>query len=562
MRRSGTQHRNDVVGALLLAAIAWTHPTWASTVADDRSSEAPAAHGRHSVSLAPARLEYTAVESAYQLDPPPSDCVTDTITDTVFDVIHSFPDGASDGMYPVPPLVQTSDGNLYGLTDNGGGAGCGGDGCGTIFQIAPDGTNYTVLYAFAGPPMDGSHPNALILAADGNLYGITRSGGASRCGAPGCGTIFRIAPDGTNYTVLYAFSGPPTDADSPQALIQGADGNLYGTTLNGGGGSCGGGYGCGSVFRIATDGTGYSVVFAFTGVIGVGYAPRTLIQAGDSNLYGYASWAGACFAYGCAGIFQLAPDGSSFRIIHVFVTNGQDVYPQALLQATDGTLYGTTLRDSGLGCGGAGCGTVFRLATDGTGYAVLHTFTGWPTEGSAPLTLIQANDGSLYGVTDEGGSGICALPGCGTIFQMTTDGKEAIFHVFASVTDGRGPDSLIQAVDGTFYGTASSHGVHGGGVLFHMTLAFTLMASPDVVIRGDPFTVHFTAPGIRSPWDWIGFYPVGASNMDYLWGQYTNGLTRCSFSYRAPGTPGQYEFRYLLNNGFTDVVRSNTVTVR
>jgi uncharacterized repeat protein (TIGR03803 family) len=167
-------------------------------------------------------------------------------------VLHSFSgsDGAFPGgdyrpgqaIFPGGDLYRDSNGNLYGTTSLGG-SGCGGSGCGVVFKLAPDGTNFTVLHSFAGGTSDGANPIAgLIADSSGNLYGMTNAGGASGSGcfgfvASGCGVVFKVSPDGTNYTVLYSFCSKPSCSDgaNPDAgLIADSSGNLYGTTSLGG----------------------------------------------------------------------------------------------------------------------------------------------------------------------------------------------------------------------------------------------------------------------------------------------------------------------------------------
>ena len=167
-------------------------------------------------------------------------------------IVYSFGSSSNDGTGPFAGLVQGSDSNFYGTTQYGGGNG-GGNGYGTVFRISPGG-NYTSLYSFGRFPNDGEYPvNGLVQGNDGNFYGTTEYGGAN-----GEGTVFRISPGG-NYTNLYSFAGPPKDGAGPFAgLVLGSDGNLYGTTESGGSGPCDSGdlgNGCGIVFRISPSGS-------------------------------------------------------------------------------------------------------------------------------------------------------------------------------------------------------------------------------------------------------------------------------------------------------------------
>src|SRR5579863_4531458 len=159
-------------------------------------------------------------------------------------VLYAFK-GGSDGAHPYAGLIEDAAGNLYGTTDDGGGTGCE-NSCGTVFKLAPDGAE-TLLYSFADPS-DGESPSGLTQDPAGNLYGTTRfGGGGTSCHGSGygCGTAFKLAPDGT-MTVLHVFAGG-SDGDYPNGLIRDSAGNMYGTTYDGGGSGCEMGYGCGTI---------------------------------------------------------------------------------------------------------------------------------------------------------------------------------------------------------------------------------------------------------------------------------------------------------------------------
>jgi uncharacterized repeat protein (TIGR03803 family) len=183
--------------------------------------------------------------------------------------LHTFAKTGTDGQTPYAGVIQGNDGNLYGTTYFGGGSGFG-----TVFKVTPSGTE-TVLYSFAGGS-DGEHPYAgVIQGSDGNFYGTTYQGGAN-----GYGTVFKITPSGTE-TVLYSFAGGSSDGANPEAgLTQGSDGNFYGNTYLGGAGNLG------TVFEITPSGT-ETVLHAFAGGSSDGANPSAnLIQSSDGNLYG------------------------------------------------------------------------------------------------------------------------------------------------------------------------------------------------------------------------------------------------------------------------------------
>jgi uncharacterized repeat protein (TIGR03803 family) len=275
-------------------------------------------------------------------------------------VLHSF--NGTDGEYPGGGLVQGSDGNFYGATGAGGtGSNCTGfkpAGCGTIFKITQVG-QLTTLHTFNFT--DGYQPHGpLVQGTDGNFYGATNEGvvAGTVCGF-GCGTIFKITP-GRTLTTLHIFEGP--DGSFPVAgLVQATDGNFYGTTETGGAySSCGNwGYGCGTVFKITPSGT-LTTLHSFD--LTDGYRPEgTLVQGTDANLYGTTALGGACsYSEGCGTLFKITLTGVLTPLYKFCPQTGcaDGSAPEAgLVQDTNGTFYGAT------GSGGAfGPGTVFSLS--------------------------------------------------------------------------------------------------------------------------------------------------------------------------------------------------------
>jgi len=258
--------------------------------------------------------------------------------------LHSF-DG-SDGLEP-STLVRGSDGNFYGTTQSGGAYGDG-----TVFKITPQGA-LTTLHSFSGP--DGFAPIVLIWGNDGNLYGTTFVGGAtftSNADATltGAGTVFKLTADGT-LTTLFAFSG--TDSPNPTALIQGADGNLYGTTYDGGG-SLNNAFG--TVFKVTLNGE-FTTLYSFSGTDGM--YPAGINQGAAGNLYGTTAQGGPTFNngddLGYGTVFKITPAGAFTSVFSFTQSNGAT--PQgSLLEGSDSTLYGTTSQ-----AGPSGGGTVFKL---------------------------------------------------------------------------------------------------------------------------------------------------------------------------------------------------------
>jgi uncharacterized repeat protein (TIGR03803 family) len=346
--------------------------------------------------------------------------------------INNAPSNCPGGAFP-EGLVRATTGDLYGTTPTTvtyaqGGQPVGGWGS-TVFEIG-GGTTYT----FCGPlstPACTAYPSATTLtpAADGGVYGITLPRGMFYFDAGNDGTIFKLTPSGT-LTTLYAFCTTYPDCTggyNPSGLIQGSDGELYGTTTQGGSDNveCFGD--CGTLFKLTADGT-------------------------LTTLYSFCSQ-GEC------------PDGAG---------------PTAgLIQAANGDLYGTTVAGGNTSpeCF-TGCGTIFKITRGGT-LTTLYTFCSQAncTDGAVPETgLIQASDGNFYGTTWAGGTA-----GFGTVFKLTPSGTLTTLHSFCSqgmippdCPDGTGPSRLMQATDGNFYGTtigfSPNFGANGEGTVFSLSV--------------------------------------------------------------------------------------------
>jgi uncharacterized repeat protein (TIGR03803 family) len=249
--------------------------------------------------------------------------------------------------------VRTKSGDLYGVTlaggEDGGGGDCDGAGCGSIFKIASTG-EFSVLHLFA----HGDQPGRMVRDKDGNLFGSTLAGGVygDDCSDDldwgGCGTIFKLTPDGT-MTTLYAFQGG-ADGSMPMLQFMDHSGDLYGTTT---------GNGAGTIFKVAPDGT-QTTLYAFTGGTG-GKGPVSLIRDGHGNLLGvtqYGGQPGSCGGIGCGVIFKLAPDGTE-TVLHAFKSKHSSRHPvQVVLSPHGEKLYGITSAGQ---CKHGTCGTVFKL---------------------------------------------------------------------------------------------------------------------------------------------------------------------------------------------------------
>jgi uncharacterized repeat protein (TIGR03803 family) len=316
-----------------------------------------------------------------------------------------------DGRVPAGGQVQATNGDFYGGTNNGGT-----QGLGVIYRITAGG-KFSTIYNFCSQLecADGEDPQGLMQATDGNLYGTAAAGGSPNCFV-GCGTIFEITPSGT-FTILHTFDG--TDGDNPYGtLIESTNGNFYGTTVQGGS-SANCRSGCGTVFRMTHEGA-LTTLHSFDGTDGA--SPEPLVQAMDGNLYGTTDEGGTgaycSSSYGCGTFFTITSSGQFINLYNFCsqanCSDGSGPGMRSLLQATDGNIYGTTI------AGGTGFGTIFKITPNGD-LTTLYEFCSQQncTDGSEPVAeLIQDTDGSFYGTTSEGGQG--GMYGPGTIFRLST----------------------------------------------------------------------------------------------------------------------------------------------
>jgi uncharacterized repeat protein (TIGR03803 family) len=377
-------------------------------------------------------------------------------------VLHSF-SGGPDGQQPYAGLVQGVDQVLYGTTYMGGT-----NNAGTIFKVNPDGSGNTPIYHFNRStinPLGLSYPSGLIQGADGGLYGTTGFGGTA-----GRGSVFRINTDGTAFTVLHSF-GTTGGYEPTVAVTQGDDGTLYGTTQGGGD------FGFGTVFKLNTNGTGFTQLYSFGAFSDDARSPQApLLQGLDGNLYGTSSAGGASAIGGASGygtIFRLRPDGSGEAVLHSFVTSGGDGQrPYAsLVQDGAGALYGTTQEGGNFANGGSsGFGTVFKLNPDGTQFTILHNFNPGTGDGKYPNSaLVIGTDGALYGTTEFGGTN-----NSGVVFNLNTDGSqyEVLYSFGSTVGDGANPKApLVRAASGGLFGTAQFGGESNNGTIFRVNPA-------------------------------------------------------------------------------------------
>jgi|HubBroStandDraft_6_1064221.scaffolds.fasta_scaffold00136_30 uncharacterized repeat protein (TIGR03803 family) len=383
--------------------------------------------------------------------------------------LHSFAGYPTDGAAPTG-LAQATNGDLYGTTYRGGA-----NGAGTVFKITPDGA-LTTLYSFCTQSgcTDGSYPYAgLVQATNGDLYGTTSQGGANSGG-----TVFKITPDGA-LTTIYSFCTQSgcTDGRYPYAgLVQATNGDLYGTTINGGANSDG------TVFKITPSGT-LTTLFSFCAQRGCtdgSYPSAGLVQASNGDLYGTTTNGGANSG---GTVFKITPTGTLTTLYsfcpQVSCTDGSNPYA-GLVQASNGDLYGTTYFGGAntTACHGSGCGTVFKITPIGT-LTTLYSFCSQSscTDGSYPFAgLVQGSNGDLYGTTSLGGAGIgCDNLGCGTVFKITPGGALTTLYSFCTqsgCTDGYDLGAgLVQDTNGNLYGATSKGGrASNDGTVFSLSV--------------------------------------------------------------------------------------------
>jgi uncharacterized repeat protein (TIGR03803 family) len=353
----------------------------------------------------------------------------------------------ADGGSPGAALIQGRDGNFYGTSGWTNRVHC------TVFKITPEGT-LTTLWQFGSLSnnADGNvvYTSGLVQGRDGDFYGTTSFGGTNHF----YGTVYKITSDGT-LTPLWQFGSLSNDADGtgPNGLIQGNDGNFYGTTvglqLNT----------HGTVFRITPDGS-LTTLYSFTNSAGQGFDPfATLVQGSDGNFYGTTASGGA---FGHGTVFQITPAGALTNIWHF--TGGMDgsLPDTALVQGRDGSFYGGT--EIG---GSNNRGVLYKITSAGTltplwQFGSLSNHADGVTPGAA---LVLGSDGNFYGTSDGGGTN--GLFSYGTVFKITPAGTLTPLWQFGSLSnraDGVRPiGGLVQGVDGNFYGTTTFGGTNSGG---------------------------------------------------------------------------------------------------
>ena len=408
-------------------------------------------------------------------------------TAQTFTDLHVFSGSPNDGGGPYGTIIRHCE-TLYGTTHDGGIGSAG-----TVFAINTNGGGFTILRSIDPSVAVGPYGGLVLLG--NTLYGTTSSGGGS---SGGNGTVFKVNTDSTGFTNVYTLTG--SDGNLPySSLIANASGNtLYGTA------PMGGSLGSGTLFKVNTDGTGFTNLHQFSATSSPSYTnsdgagPWGSLVLSESGLYGTAVGGGDS---GNGTVFKLNTDGTGFTNLHSFTTlnnntNSDGYAPLGGLILLGNTLYGTTA-----GGGGLGNGTVFSVNTDGTGFTNLHDFNG-SSDGGNPTAALILSGNTLYGTTLYGGTS-----GGGTVFALNIDGTGFTkLHSLAG-SDGGGPWAGLVLSCNTLYGTARAGGSSGNGTVF--SISFT----PQLSIALSERNVVLTWPTNYAGFDYTGFTLQSTTNL-------------------------------------------------
>lgn len=419
----------------------------------------------------------------------------------------------SDGGNP-QAVVIVSGNNLYGTAASGGGSGWG-----TVFAMNTDGTGFTNLHSFApqvdnghnvGTNFDGAKPSAVLMLSSNTLYGTATFGGES-----GYGTVFKVNTDGTGFTTLHSFSSIPS-YPGPYINSDGAYPHsgvvLSGNRLYGtapSGGSSGGG----NVFAINTDGSAFTNLYSLP----YGFGPEAGLVLSGTNLYGASRFGGSS---GNGTVFKLNTDGTTFTILYSFsaesganLTNSDGANPIASLILSGNTLFGTT-QDGG----SSGKGTAFRVNIDGTGFTNLHNFSkdnydvttgSYTNSDGADLRTGLTILGNALYGAAYGGG----RSGKGTIFKVNTDGTGFTnLHNFPA-TSGSATNSEGAFPAGLILSGYTMYGTSQYGGNSARGTVFRFSFAPRLAINPSGTNLILTWPTSNAAFDYSGFTLQSSSNL-------------------------------------------------
>jgi uncharacterized repeat protein (TIGR03803 family) len=344
-----------------------------------------------------------------------------------------------------PSDLTLSGPTFFGTTQSGG------SGYGTVFKIDTNGNNFAYLHFFIGGNDDGGNPSGPPVLSGSTLYGTTISGGNSY----GVGTLYQASTNGTPYDILFSFL--PWDAQNPFGSLVLSGTSFFGLTSAGNG----------TIFTINSDGSDCANFHVFGGTIIVSIVPTNIIASIDptniitgiftnsvTNIVGTVT--NVVTEFDTNIVTDLITN-----IVTDLITNSvpDGSFPNAPLLLSGSTLYGTTSFG-----GSNGLGTVFKINTDGNGYSVLHQFANVPGDGRNPQSSLVLSGSTLYGTT------LGAARSNGSVFKVDTNGNGfAILYGFGlTPADGYNPYSPLTLSGSTLYGTTSSGGSNNFGTVFRI----------------------------------------------------------------------------------------------
>ena len=397
----------------------------------------------HPLRPAPRRAALCATLFAASLvlgPPPPAGAAVTTL--------HSFAGGVGDGRYPQGSLTLSGS-TLYGMSYVGGS-----NNTGTIFSMGTDGSGFQLLHSFADAPGDGRGPDGALTLSGPTLYGISSGGGSSDAG-----TIFKVGTDGSGYQLLHNFAGGASDGADPFGALTLSGSTLYGMS------SDGGSNGFGTIFSMGTDGSGFQLLRSFAGGAGDGRTPYDSLALSGSTLYGMSFYGGSS-DFGT--IFSIGTDGSGFQLLRNFAGGVSDgSFPRGSLTLSGSRLYGMSFRG-----GSNNLGTIFSIGTDGSGFQLLHSFTGGAGDGADPYGSLTLSGSTLYGMSYLGGSN-----NTGTLFSIGTDGSS--FQLLESF-EGAPSEGAYSIGDLTLSGDAATlYGMTVEGGAWDQGTIFAASAVPE-----------------------------------------------------------------------------------
>lgn len=390
-----------------------------------------------------------------------------------FRQLHTFV-GEAGGVGPAAPSLPVSGSTLYGTTGLGGNADHG-----TVYRINADGSQFQVIYHFPVSQMNGAAPNTLILSGS-TLYGATNGGGFNF--PNDFGVIYKVNTDGSGFNVLHRFAA--TDGFFPGALV------LSGSTLFG---TTGGGPGdehFGTIYRMNVDGTGFQTLHSFAGGADDGARPGLALTLSGSTLFGVTA-AGGDAGIGDAGtVYKINTDGTGYTVLHEFAGGTED----GATPYTPVTVNGTTLFGATYAGGDAGRGAVFKMNVDGTDLTLLHEFAGGADDGSGPISPMVLKGSTLYGSTQVGGAA-----DWGTLFKVDVDGTNyAVLHEFKGGSEGGDVQSLTLNGNSLFGATIGAFPPSHFGSVFAYDLTSPGDFDEDSDVDGGDFLMWQRGNGIAS----------------------------------------------------------------